>query len=418
MRTSLEFSRSSPALEVRPPPAFGLNMRQLAAFIGTFIASSVVTNETSYLFLLPLLVALYYRSPLRFNLFHLLFVITTVMLAIYGSVLGLQNGNITGYIIRFAAPLLVLAAFLPCSNLGIAFYESRRDINFIAFFFTLFAFVLTFFSFNDLSLWFLQGWSLGFSTRSAVGVWHYFALPFAGAAIFEYLYVRQSRHTFLHALLGSATLALLWLTTDTSAFKLACLIMLVFLFIPSRRMLLLARGLPYLLVLLVVDYATVQAVIPHIMALLVGVVSDDGDLIRLVQLQYFVNSINFVGHGFGVAHDFAFADQQRQLSHQNFPYASELPYLNFIHGGGVIAAIWIAFIVMTVSGLLRNFFRVAHPADRLFAFFNFAFSLILVGSIANPFLFSPISMLSIAICLNSLRLLDRKKPSRTELASN
>lgn len=394
-----------------------INTGFVSALLSTILAMGLVSNTATYLFL-PLLVLLLYRrhrGSLRSK--HFWFVSSTWLFAIYGTLLGIMNGNNIDYILRFTAPLLALAIFLPARSLATAFFRHHRALNILVFLFSLFVYLLTVLRLNDLSLLLLRGWTLSFEAVSAVGIWHYFALPITGFSIYEFLYRRRTSYAFLHAIIGIATLIFLLMTTATSAFKLACVVLIVVMFLPRISYQLLSRILLLIVGALVFDYVSVKYLSHIVVDLITGITGDEGDLIRLVQINYFLENVNLTGHGFGVEHNFQFENPLRQRSHEAFPYASELPILNLIHAGGALAVIWVWFLCLNFINLLKSVLVLRGRDSSANCYFGFCCMLVLIGSISNPFLFSPISMLLIAIAFNILEHYGRTGTTSPTLSS-
>lgn len=371
------------------------------------LAMGVVDNQTSYIIVPFLTLALYSDRQNRLGMPHHLFLATTLFLAFYGTILGFLNGNNANYIFKFTAPILVFALFLPHRSLATVFFVHRHQANFFILIFTTFVSLLTLLSLRDLSVNFLRGWTITVSPDSAVSVWQYFALPFIGTLIFEFLHFKRNLRGAIRAAIASITLIMLLSINATSAFRIAVVALFIMILFPKIRIGFLIRILQLAFVLVLIDYISVRFLSEIILTFLNKNISDDGDLIRLAQINYFFAALNLEGHGFGVAHDFVFDNLNRADMHNSFPYASELPVLNLIHGGGLPAALWFAFVALTLFKLMKNFILSRGYDQRVYSFFSLSCLLVLVGSISNPFLFSPVSMLLIAIGFNSIDSFER-----------
>tara|TARA_R110002051_G_scaffold288211_1_gene350951 strand:- start:129 stop:1364 length:1236 start_codon:yes stop_codon:yes gene_type:complete len=389
----------------------------LAGLFMTLIAMSLTTNMASYAFAVLLIIFAVGRRKYRPSRLRKSLLLVTLTMVIWGTFLGFLNGHNPGYILRFASPFTLFALFLMCRNLGSDVYCHRKSLGLIALAFSLFAFLLTKLGLNDLSLLILRGWTLSFSASSAVAIWHYFALSISVSLIFDALLVKKSANNTLYMWVGLATIVLLGLTTKTSAFDLA----IAAAFLP----ILLARVQPRLIerivlivgVAVVLDYMFFEILTNSlIQGLWDSIALDEGNEIRLIQIEYFRSNFLLLGNGFGPELDFRFFGLgNREISQEAFPYASELPIFNVIHGAGVFAVVWFILILRLLLALMADAGRLSGTVQGK-AYFAYAMSLVLYGSISNPFLFSPVSMLMIVIALDLFE--EYRQPLRTPRAGS
>ena len=186
----------------------------------------------------------------------------------------------------------------------------------------------------------------------------------------------------------------------TGAFVLANLTLIIVLLPYKRIFAFLPLLLYYTLVIIAIDYFTFQYLVNAAIDLLrSGIIQDKGDIIRLIQIEYFVNNMKLLGNGFGTLLHFDYNEvPDRASQHARFPYASEVVFLNFVHGGGIFVGVILLFFS---RNMLFCIFYLLSGQSRLDAFLGFSCSLVLIGSISNPFLLSPISILLLAISYDS-----------------
>lgn len=363
---------------------------------------SLTTNMASYIFFVGLIFLTVGRSKGPTCKLRKLLVLATICMIFLGTFLGLANGYNTSFVFRFTTPFAVFAFLLFSRELGQSVFYYRKIIGVIAFGFTVFVFTLTKLSMNEESIFFLRGWTLIFSTNNAIAIWHYFALAISASIVFDAIFIKSSKQKVTSLLFGITTIVLLSLITKTSAFTLAiiaCLIPFFITFIQPRLIttlvLILGIGIAF-------DYMFFNFVSDRTIEFLWAKLAEDqGNVIRLVQIEYFQNHFLFFGHGFGSELGFDFNGLgNREISHKNFPYASELPILNVMHGGGIIATLWFILILKLVLSLMCYAAKMKNEM-RSQSFFGYVMSLVLCGSISNPFLFSPVSMLMLIIALDA-----------------
>ena len=380
-----------------PSQRAGSNSALLAGTTVVF-AAGFVSNDKSYL-LLPVLIGiscLMQRRGMSQSRFVL--ILATLLLAFYGAFLGLFKGHNVVYIIKFFAPILVFAVLLTLRNLGPTLYARRRPILMACFVISaLFTVFIKLWIAPAIAL-FMAGWTTHDIALTAVSVFHYFALAFCLVQIFEFVAIRRSGAGLVRTLVAITTIALLVYLTSTSAFYLAVAVGIAAILARFFRFAILIRVMFVIILVLLVDYFTLQYVTRSMENyLLVAATSDEGNSIRMLQVQYFVERVSLFGEGFGAEHAFTpFQHAGRQQMQERFPYSSELPILNIINGAGIIAAVWFYLAVKPIFHCLTNI-RARDPETATKAYFGLACGLVLVGSISNPFFFSPVSMLMLCV---------------------
>ncbi len=375
----------------------------IVAILCCIFAFSLVENKIGYIFV-PIIFLVSKKGFLksasrpRFLLFWL-----TIFLAFYGTLLGIMNGHKLSYIIRFSGPFLAYAIFLSARPTTYYLFEHRRFVNIIGLFFTIFVFIITKSGMTNISLAVLQGWTLTFSTTSAIGLWHYFLLSVSATIIFDFFSSDHNKRRIFDLLTAILNITLLFLLTNTGAFTLAVLIMTISIFFHGAFSKLFLRIVTFVFLALALDYLLLNFSTGFLLSRVETFAAGDaGNATRFIQITYFVSNVKVWGHGFGAEHNFLFFENpQREVSYELFPYASELPILNIIHGSGVFGAAWLLaiFAVATRSLILS---MAKNERNRVFYFWGWACNLVLVGSISNPFLFSPICMLMLAMSFNTI----------------
>ena len=156
--------------------------------------------------------------------------------------------------------------------------------------------------------------------------------------------------------------------------------------------------------LIIADFLTAKVISNMAVNFMYGFAIDDtGDVLRLIQLDYFVRYAEFFGSGFGAEHAFPLELQfDRQVSQIVYPYASELPIINILYNGGILAGLWFFGLVIIIIDLAR--FRTLKSSTSTF---GLGCSAVLFGSISNPYLFAPASMLLLAVMFD---VWDRTRP--------
>lgn len=388
-------SRGTPLSRIAGTPRLAL------ALITSLLSSGVVTNDKSYLIVLPLfaLCALHKKdlySPFRRKLIWL-----TLVLIIFGTVKGVGQGNSFTYVLRFTLPFTVFFLFLALPGFGFAVARSRililaMGLPVTAVFF--FAVKTGNWAMVD-SL--MQGWTITYSSNAAVSVWMYFMLPVCAVSVLGLLYREKNTSSLCQAGAGLMVLLMLALMNDTSAYLLAILSLTLLFILPRKYASAAVCLFTVTIWLLIIDFLTLKILSRLIASGMNGGIEDIGDALRLIQVEYFVDRSEFFGSGFGAQHDFPFmisiARQQAQLE---FPYASELPVLNMIFNGGIFAGAW--FMMVSWS-----FFRLVSArsgsGDRKFEevrLFGLGAVGVLIGSISNPYLFAPTSMILLAVLVD------------------
>jgi hypothetical protein len=338
------------------------------------------------------------------RLFLILFIIFT---ATYGFLMAKYNGANQAYSVKFATPLLVLAAFLSIRNYREIFIKHHRLIIIVSSTFSMIAMLIVRLELDNINTLLLRGWSVTFSQNRGISAWHYFALSLSAFYIYARIFQKILISRTMIVLCFFQLISLL-LMNGTGAFIMANSALLI-LVLPFKRLLTLPTFLLfYIVVIMTTDYFTFQYLTNAAVDLMRFTLAEDrGDLIRLIQIQYFIENVQFFGHGFGSVLHFDFSEiPDRTAQHQRFPYASEVVFLNYVHGGGVFVGFILLFFCRNILYCLYYFFAGKNKLD---AFLGFVCSLVLIGSISNPFLLSPISVLLLAISYDSFTRLNNNK---------
>lgn len=382
--------------EVLPPLArSSVAARNVIALIVAFLASGILPNDVSYVAVAVLLIVGLRTDGLRFSGKRRLIILLTLAVVLYGSVKGYFVGHDVEHIARFALPLMAFAVICSMPGLGLLLYQARGTVLFVIAVLTL-SFFYTIQTGNRASIEsYMAGWTVTYSSSAGVSVWHYFCVPFCFIAINQAWNGSNRGLSLLQAAVGFGVLGLLVLLTDTSAFLLALAFCTILIFARGR----VANTLSWMgaagLGLLIADFLTVKILCSAIVEFVAKSIDDVGDMLRLVQLDYFVRNSEFFGSGFGARHSFPFEmDFTRQTSQTIYPYASELPIINIIYNGGILAGVWFFLFALVLRSLAD---RGHAMSDNGIRNFGLACSAIFIGSMSNPFLFSPASMLLLAV---------------------
>jgi hypothetical protein len=200
---------------------------------------------------------------------------------------------------------------------------------------------------------------------------------------------------------------------DTSSFILAILLVMLIWIIPRKVSRIAFVPVLALLTVYMVDFLSLKILSRWVVDQVQGAgIEDIGDALRIIQIEYFVERAQFFGSGFGARHDFPFMiSVARQLAQVEFPYASELPILNILYNGGILAALWFIAIIWTFFSLLVAKFERGSPESH-YRQFGLACAGVLVGSLSNPYLFAPASMLLLAMMVDLNDYLQRLQKAR------
>ena len=385
---------SLPASEQKKenPLTFASSVALALSFV--LIAAGITKNDVSYVFLAPIFLMMFPLSKAKYSNPRKAMIMLVLALVFFGTVKGFFIGHNIGYILRLTAPLMtfLLACLFP--GIGRALYERRDLILLAAFAHTLAVFYVVKTGDFLFAERFIPGWTLTFSSFAAVSVWHYFALPFAFLALGKVANRDLGVSNLFYFGLGALTILGLYLLTDTSSYVLAVLVLALLVILPMT-ILKWARVISFVVLpVLILDFFTSKIISNIIVEFMYRLGIDDlGDILRLIQLDYFVKYSEFFGSGFGAEHAFPLELQaDRQVSQIVYPYASELPIINIIYNGGILAGVWFFWLSIMVIDLAR-FRKVRAGVPTL----GLACSAVLFGSISNPYLFAPASMLLLAI---------------------
>ena len=364
------------------------------AVVTVIFAAGFVPNDISYL-MLPVLIglSLMMRRPTlpQSRLFIIFF---TLLVCIYGATLGFVRGNNFVFIMKFFAPISVFAALLALRNVGSVLFDQRRRVLYLCFSLTIFFTILIKLRVASGVAVFMKSWTLDLDTATAVSVFHYFALAFCATQIFEFFCIKKTGAGLVRTVLAAITIGCLTWMTATSAFVLAIAVGQFALFARYIHMSILIRASIFVIFVLLIDYFSLQIAVRGFESyLLAASNSDVGNSIRMVQVQYFVRNISLWGEGFGTAHAFPVINYApRQFLQELEPYGSELPFLNVVNNTGLLGAIWLFYMIKPVFQCFTKI-QSRDKVTALRSYFGLACGLVLVGSISNPFFFSPVSML-------------------------
>lgn len=383
---------TDPEARAATPRSPVLSLGLAASFI--LIAAGVTRNDISYVFLAPMLLLAIPLARSRYSSPRKAMLALGAGLTIFGTVKGYFVGHELNYILRFTAPLLAFTLGCLLPGIGEMLYRRRTVILFLSFIYTLFVFYIVKTGDFNFAERFFPGWTLTFSSNAAVSVWHYFSLLFCIPCV-DYIRDRKFDLDGLSYIgLSILSVTLLFLLTDTSAYGFAIVMVLLLIAIP-HPMLKAARLFALFFVpVAILDFMTVkliwQAVVDFMYSL---AIEDIGDMLRLIQIDYFVRYAEFFGSGFGAEHAFPLESQfDRQVSQIIYPYASELPILNILYNGGILAGIWFFWLSVIIIDL-----AIGRASRRMICTFGLGGSAIIFGSISNPYLFAPASMLILAV---------------------
>jgi hypothetical protein len=384
-----------------------------------FLASGILPNESSYAIAMALVVLCLrprFQRPTRFR--AVVLIITGVLIA-FGTLKGYGEGHPFNFILRFALPLTTFFFFVSMPGLGLLIVRSMQPLVIATF-----ALTLQFFYVVKTSNWlraddWMAGWTLTYSSNAGISIWHYFVLPVCALAILGGLVRRWNLVSLTNAIIAGLTLTMLILLNDTSSFVLAILFVVLIFILPRRIARLAVIPVLSVLVLYMLDFITVKILSRWVIDLIEQAgVEDVGDMLRMIQIEYFVDRAEFLGSGFGAQHDFPFmisvARQQAQIE---FPYASELPILNIIFNGGIFAVLWFTAILWSFLRLLVVRFE-KNSIESDYRLYGLACAGVLVGSISNPFLFAPSSMLLLAIMVDLTDYLNRREAASSLAGGN
>ena len=358
------------------------------------IAAGVTRNDISYIFLAPIFLLAIPLLRSRYSNARKAMLSLAMGLTAFGTVKGYFVGHELNYILRFTAPLLTFSLACLFPGISDALYRRRTYILLILFFYTVFVFYIVKTGDFNFAEKYFPGWTLTFSSNAAVGVWHYFTFIFCILAV-DYIRDRKlDLEGLTYITLSILTTILLFFLTDTSSYGLAVVLTLLLILAP-RFLLKAARLLTLAAVpVVIVDFLTVKIISGAVVNFMYSVSIDDvGDMLRLIQIDYFVRYAEFFGSGFGAEHAFPLESQfDRQVSQLVYPYASELPILNILYNGGILAGIWFFWL----SAIMMNL-AISRKNKIGICTLGLGGGAVLFGSISTPFLFAPPSLFLLAI---------------------
>lgn len=383
------------SLALPPLARASLVGRNLIALTAIFLASGILPNDLSYGAVVVLVIVGFRSGNMHFSGKRKLMMLLTIAMVIYGSVKGYFVGHDVEHIARFALPLSAFAAMCAMPGLGLLLFQARATVLAVAAVLTLF-FFYTIQTGNRLAMdTIMAGWTVTYSSNAGVSVWHYFCVPFCFIAINQAWGGGSRSFSLAQAAVALGVLGLLLVLTDTSAFALALGFCTLLLFAKGRLVNVLSWVAVAALGLLIADFLTLKVLCSAIVDVVARSIDDAGDMLRLIQLDYFVRNSEFFGSGFGARHSFPFEmDFTRQMSQAIYPYASELPIINIAYNGGILAGIWFFVFAIFLRFLSDRRYLVRDIGVRSF---GLSCSAIFIGSMSNPFLFSPASMMLLAV---------------------
>lgn len=374
------------------PIGFATSLALALSFM--LLAAGVTRNDISYVFLAPIFLFAIPLARSRYSTARKLMIILAMGLTVFGTVKGYFVGHEPNYILRFTAPLLAFSLACLFPGIGAALYRRRMAIMFLSIVHTLAVFYVVKTGNFLFAERFIPGWTLTFSSNAAVSVWHYFTFPFCILALD---YIRDRRFdtvSLIYIGCSIISLILLFLLTDTSAYWLSIIFILLFIFAPQRVLKVALVIACIMIPVMIVDFFTVKLLSSMAVDFVYRLgIEDVGDVLRLIQMDYFVRYAEFFGSGFGAEHAFPLEILfDRQDSQIVYPYASELPIVNILYNGGIFAGLWFFWLAIVIIDLAR--FRKTKAS---ISTFGLGCSAILFGSISNPYLFAPASMLLLAV---------------------
>jgi hypothetical protein len=362
------------------------------------LASGIVTNERSYIFAILIIFISIKNQTFNFSFWRKLLISLTLAMIVFGTVKGYFRGNDPQHIGRFAIPLTAFFVFCLFPGIGFIIYRSRYFIMSVIFIVTFTFYYVVKSGEFEIADDIMAGWTLTYSTNAAVSVWHYFALPFCVTVFFDKMFYNRSHISIYYVGISLMTIFMLWLLTDTSSFLLAIFVVLLAVILPYKLTSILIWPIILFISILMLDFLTVKDISGWLVGQLqILGVNDSGDLLRLIQLEYFVDRAEMLGSGFGARHDFPFIVNDARLTSQIiYPYASELPILNIIFNGGAFSAIWFLMFIYLMFYHIKERAR-SYGTKRGIHVFAMGCSGVFIGSMSNPYLFAPASMLLLAI---------------------
>lgn len=378
-----------------------LKINSLAIIFLLISASYTLTNVELYLPMIIVFLILFTSQKYVISTGRLFLALYIIITACIGFTLSKLNGANLDFAVKFVTPLVVLASFICIKNYRELFIRHHKIIIIISSSFSIAAALIIRLEIDNLNALILRGWSVTLAQNRGISAWHYFALSISTFYIFVRIHTRTLINWKMVTLCLIQIVCLL-LANGTGAFILA-IFLLIFAILPyNRKIGILPIFIFYTLLVLVIDYFTSQFLCDAIVSFMRAVLSNDrGDLIRLIQIEYFLQNVKVLGNGFGTLLHFDFSEvPDRTAQHARFPYASEVVFLNYINGGGIFIAAILLFFARNMLYCLHYFII---QKNRLDAFLGLSCSLILVGSISNPFLLSPISMTLLAISYDCYR---------------
>ena len=378
-----------------------LTKNNIAVILFLISASYTLTNIELYIPMIIVFLLLLTSQKYIISKNRLAIAIYAILSAFIGLTISQINAADLGFALKFVTPIIVLASFLCIRNYRTLLIKHQKIIIIVSTSFSIAAAMIIRLELDSLNTLILRGWSVTFSQNRGISAWHYFALAISTF----YIFTRSHSPALISQrmlILCYIQIICLLLTNGTGAFILAILTLIIATLPYHRAINVIPILIFYALLVLTLDYFSTQILCEAIIAFMRTTLSNDrGDLIRLIQIEYFIQNVSIIGNGFGTLLHFDFSEvPDRTAQHARFPYASEVVFLNYVNGGGI----WIAALLLF---FVRNMLYCIHyfiiRKNRLDAFLGITCSLVLVGSISNPFLLSPISMALLAISYDSYR---------------
>jgi hypothetical protein len=387
------------------------------AVICILLASGVLTNERSYVF--AVLIAIFGIRPQigEFSFWRKFVLSLAFIIILFGVLKGFFRGNDIQHIGRFAIPLTTFFIFCLLPGIGVLIYRCRLFIASVVFIFTLLFYYLVKSGEFQIADEIMAGWSFTYSSNAAVSVWHYFSMPFCICIIVEKIFFSRESNSIFFVVISTATIIMLLMLTDTSSFAFSLFFIIFAIFVPLKLSNFLRLFIFGGMIIAIFDFLTLKIISRYLVDFFQFLgVNDPGDLLRIIQLEYFVEQVEFFGSGFGARHDFPFIVNDARLTSQIiYPYASELPILNIIFNGGVFSAIWFLVFIYLMLYHVRERARVKGLSSGVHIF-AIGCGGVFIGSMSNPYLFAPASMLLLAIIFDLADLSGEARRNGTQLA--
>ncbi len=362
------------------------------------------TNDKVYIVVLiyAVLMGLYIVTKKRFIILHnYLFGIPaiTIMVWVYGIIVGLLNGNRRDYLIRNFAGITVYIIFYLLYWSG----KSVKEMLDIALKMAVFIAGLTLVAYLDMFVWgrrvfmtlpLLKNFNTSLTILYAARELIYIAYVYYAVQI---VFFRQYRlRNFLIVAL-CVIVEMVCIRSDGDKLALLLFTALVIWKLVINRM----KKRDVLIFTLVGGSLLIVLMFPLVRSFFDP--SDPSNAERYEQIEYLLQNINFLGKGLGATF----------TNNIGSGYAVETTYLDIFHKFGVFAVVILAGYVITLIEALKLFLnRDGNEYDVI----PLAYMGYLLPALGNPILFSSISVVSHCIAL--LYIIERKKSNEAENAAN